>query len=82
MPTDPSGDSNVRIYDATGRLVGTIDATTRERRDLRGQVISVLADPLADPAPPAPVRRNDYRLSPSIPFQRQARKTRIKGTNG
>ena len=74
------GDSDVRIFDGAGRLVGTVDCVTRERRDASGRVVGIAPNPLAEPQAEFLVRRNE-KTSPSVSWQRQTRKTRIKGTN-
>ena len=76
----PRGDSDVRIFDGAGRRIGTVDCVTRERRDGQGRIIGIAANPLAEPQAELTIRRQD-RTSPSVSWQRQTRKTRIKGTN-
>ena len=76
----PRGDSDVRIFDGAGRRIGTVDCVTRERRDASGRVIGIVANPLAEAQAELTIRRQD-RTSPSISWQRQTRKMRIKGAN-
>ena len=76
----PRGDSDVRIFDGAGRPIGTVDCVTRERRDAQGRVTGIATNPLAEVQAERSIRRSD-RASPSISWQRQTRKMRIKGAN-